>query len=189
MLQVEATMMTPKPVLVASGHVAKFSDFIVRDVKESTPYRADHLLEEWIDKLLEENGLNMSEEEIAKHKLVQSKADTYEQKELENVMLNEYQCKFPGTGNDITAPEEFNLMFSSQIGPTGKTPGYLRPETAQGIFTNFDKLLKQNNGRMPFAVAQIGHSFRNEIAPRGGLIRLRYVLCEFHSTWFYKVFH
>ena len=66
-----------------------------------------------------------------------------------------------------------DIRFSSQIGPTGKTPGYLRPETAQGIFVNFDKLLKQNNGRMPFAAAQIGHSFRNEIAPRGGLIRVR----------------
>eukprot|EP00484_Ammonia_sp_Unknown_P021393 CAMPEP_0197044468 /NCGR_PEP_ID=MMETSP1384-20130603/20511_1 /TAXON_ID=29189 /ORGANISM="Ammonia sp." /LENGTH=855 /DNA_ID=CAMNT_0042475927 /DNA_START=102 /DNA_END=2669 /DNA_ORIENTATION=- len=173
MLQVESTMMTPKPVLLASGHVAKFSDFIVKDAKEGTPYRADHLLEEWITELLAEKQLEMSEQEIAQHKLVQSKADTYEQKELEDIMLNQYKIKFPKTGNDITPPEEFNLMFSSQIGPTGKTPGYLRPETAQGIFTNFDKLLKQNNHRMPFAAAQIGHSFRNEIAPRGGLIRVR----------------
>merc|ERR1719229_1896531 len=172
MLQVEATMMTPKPVLVASGHVAKFSDFIVKDAKEGTPYRADHLLEEWIDRLIEENGLEMSDEEQARHRLVQSSADSYSQQELTKVM-RDYKITFPVTGNAITPPEEFNLMFSSQIGPTGKTPGYLRPETAQGIFTNFDKLLKQNNGRMPFAVAQIGHSFRNEIAPRGGLIRLR----------------
>eukprot|EP01084_Bolivina_argentea_P305421 527622_1 len=165
--------MTPFPVLEASGHVAKFSDFIVRDAVLGTPYRADHLLEEWIDNLLEEQGLDMTEEEKAKHRLTRSKADTFEQKELEDVMLNEYKIKFPQTGNDITPPEEFNLMFSSQIGPTGKTKGFLRPETAQGIFTNFDKLLKQNNGRMPFAAAQIGHSFRNEIAPRGGLIRVR----------------
>eukprot|EP01084_Bolivina_argentea_P255070 428924_1 len=173
MLQIESTMLTPKPVLVASGHVAKFSDFIVKDIIEGTPYRADHLLEEWIDNLLETNGLNMSSEEIAKHKLIQSKADSYEQKELEDIMINKYKIKFPISGNDITSPEEFNLMFSSQIGPTGKTPGYLRPETAQGIFTNFDKLLKQNYDRIPFAVAQIGHSFRNEISPRNGLIRVR----------------
>lgn len=110
MLQIESTMMTPKPVLVASGHVAKFSDFIVKDKKEGTPYRADHLLEEWIDNLLEEKGLDMNEEEKANHKLVRDKADTYEQKELEDIMLNQYKIKFPGTGNDITAPEEFNLM-------------------------------------------------------------------------------
>eukprot|EP01083_Nonionella_stella_P127674 386760_1 len=131
MLQIESTMLTPKPVLVASGHVAKFSDFIVKDIIEGTPYRADHLLEEWIDNLLETNSLNMSSEEIAKHKFIQSKADSYEQKELEDIMINKYKIKFPISGNDITSPEEFNLMFSSQIGPTGKTPGYLRPETAQ----------------------------------------------------------
>ena len=115
MLQIESTMMTPKPVLVASGHVAKFSDFIVRDCKEDTPYRADHLLEEWIDKLLEEKGLEMDEKEIADHKLVRSKADTFEQDELRDIMINKYKIKFPGTGNDITPPEEFNLMVCGNV--------------------------------------------------------------------------
>lgn len=109
MLQIESTMMTPKPVLVASGHVAKFSDFIVKDAKEGTPYRADHLLEEWIDTLLEEKGLEMTEDEQAQHRLVQSKADTYSQEELAKVM-KDYNITFPGTGNAITSPEEFNLM-------------------------------------------------------------------------------
>ena len=52
---------------------------------------------------------------------------------------------------------------------------FLRPETAQGIFTNFKRLLEFNNRKMPFAAAQIGHSFRNEISPRSGLLRVRYV--------------
>jgi len=73
----------------------------------------------------------------------------------------------------LSEPKPFNLMFSTQIGPTGKSLGYLRPETAQGIFTNFHKLLSFNNGQMPFVAAQIGHSFRNEIAPRNGLLRVR----------------
>lgn len=53
---------------------------------------------------------------------------------------------------------------------------YLRPETAQGIFLNFKRLLEFNQGKLPFAAAQIGNSFRNEISPRSGLIRVRYVL-------------
>ncbi len=54
-----------------------------------------------------------------------------------------------------------------------QVPGFLRPETAQGIFTNFRRLLEANNNRMPFAAAQIGLAFRNEIAPRSGLLRVR----------------
>ena len=77
------------------------------------------------------------------------------------------------TGNELSAPFPFNLMFTTSIGPTGKDAGYLRPETAQGIFVNFRRLLEQNGGRMPFAAAQIGTAYRNEIAPRGGLLRVR----------------
>ena len=63
--------------------------------------------------------------------------------------------------------------FSTMIGPTGKIPGFMRPETAQGIFVNFKKLLEFNNQRVPFAAAQVGLAYRNEIAPRGGLVRVR----------------
>lgn len=76
-------------------------------------------------------------------------------------------------GNPLSAPEIFNLMFGTNIGPTGLLKGYLRPETAQGQFLNFKKLLEFNNERMPFASAQIGRSFRNEISPRSGLLRVR----------------
>jgi len=64
-------------------------------------------------------------------------------------------------------------MFSSEIGPTGYIKGFLRPETAQGIFLNFRKLNTFNNGKMPFAGAQMGLGFRNEIHPRQGLLRVR----------------
>lgn len=67
----------------------------------------------------------------------------------------------------------FNLMFASSIGPTGAHPAYLRPETAQGHFLNFSRLLEFNYNRVPFASAQIGRSFRNEISPRAGLLRVR----------------
>jgi glycyl-tRNA synthetase len=64
-------------------------------------------------------------------------------------------------------------MFENQFGPSGYASGYLRPETAQGIFINFRRLIEYNNGRMPFAAAQIGTGFRNEISPRQGLLRVR----------------
>lgn len=76
-------------------------------------------------------------------------------------------------GNDLSEPQRFNLMFSTSIGPAGNTKGYLRPETAQGVFVNFSKLLDFNHGRMPFAAAQIGYSFRNEISPRSAILRVR----------------
>jgi glycyl-tRNA synthetase len=64
-------------------------------------------------------------------------------------------------------------MFDTSIGPAGGQKAFLRPETAQGQFLNFNKLLEFNNARMPFASASIGKSFRNEISPRQGLIRVR----------------
>lgn len=84
-----------------------------------------------------------------------------------------YNIKAPETGNDLEPPFKFNLMFKTSIGPTGQLPGYLRPETAQGIFVNFKRLLDYNGGKLPFAAAQIGNAYRNEIAPRSGLLRVR----------------
>jgi hypothetical protein len=77
----------------------------------------------------------------------------------------------PTTGTVLSEPFPFNLMFPTSIGPAGNMPGFLRPETAQGIFVNFRRLLTANGGKLPFAAAQIGLAYRNEIAPRGGLLR------------------
>jgi glycyl-tRNA synthetase len=81
--------------------------------------------------------------------------------------------KDPDTGNALSKAVPFNLMFRADIGPSGYMHGFLRPETSQGIFINFRKLLEYNNGRMPFAAAQVGISFRNEINPKQGLLRVR----------------
>uniref|UniRef100_A0A1B6CRR6 glycine--tRNA ligase n=1 Tax=Clastoptera arizonana TaxID=38151 RepID=A0A1B6CRR6_9HEMI len=94
-------------------------------------------------------------------------------KEEMNDVLKKYNIRSPLTGNDLTEPIEFNLMFQTQIGPSGLIKGFLRPETAQGIFVNFKRLLEFNQGRLPFSAAQIGNAFRNEISPRSGLIRVR----------------
>jgi glycyl-tRNA synthetase len=94
-------------------------------------------------------------------------------------LIKALDVKAPDTGNALGEAYAFNLMFPTQIGPTGKVQGYLRPETAQGIFVNFRRLLDANGGRMPFAAAQVGCAFRNEISPRMGLLRVReFVMSE-----------
>ena len=90
--------------------------------------------------------------------------------------IKKFNIRNPETGNELSPAYPFNLMFGTDIGPTGTVKGFLRPETAQGIFVNFKKLLDYNGGRLPFGGATVGIGFRNEIAPRSGLLRLR----EFH---------
>jgi glycyl-tRNA synthetase len=88
-------------------------------------------------------------------------------------LIKKYEMKNPNTGAEPEPPVAFNLMFQTSIGPSSNHPGYLRPETAQGQFLNFAKLLEFNQQQMPFASASIGKSFRNEISPRAGLLRVR----------------
>lgn len=170
MLEIRASLLTPHQVLKASGHVDRFADYMVKDVKTGDCYRADHLLEGHLEKLLVDKKLE--EEKRKEYEGVIGQIDNYGMKELGD-LLTKYDAKAPMTGNDLTEPVEFNLMFATSIGPSGLIPGYLRPETAQGIFVNFKRLLEANNGRLPFAAAQIGPAFRNEISPRAGLLRVR----------------
>eukprot|EP00727_Mastigamoeba_balamuthi_P012614 m51a1_g7976 putative glycine--trna ligase (641) ;mRNA; r:43652-46242 len=177
MLEVDCTNLTPEPVLKASGHVDKFSDFMVRDEKTKTCYRADHVLKGHLGKLLEAKDLTEArrkEIEVALARVDDLKEeDKPEGKHELTQALQYWGAKAPDTGNDLTLPKPFNLMFETSIGPAGDLRGFLRPETAQGIFVNFKKLLEFNGGRLPFAAAQIGTAFRNEIAPRSGLLRVR----------------
>ncbi|KAG0500264.1 hypothetical protein HPP92_000336 [Vanilla planifolia] len=76
--------------------------------------------------------------------------------------LKQYGITAPDTNNPLSDPYPFNLMFQTSIGPSGLSPGYMRPETAQGIFVNFKDLYYYNGNRLPFAAAQIGQAFRNE---------------------------
>ncbi len=103
---------------------------------------------------------------------IAAQADAYEPKELD-ALFAQLGIKSPSSGNELTPAFPFNLMFATSIGPTGQVPGFLRPETAQGMFVNFRRLYDYNCGKMPMAVAQIGLAYRNEIAPRGGLLRVR----------------
>eukprot|EP00736_Rhodelphis_marinus_P005085 Rmarinus@m.23892 len=171
LLEIQSTALTPEAVLKASGHVDKFADFMVRDVVTNDPYRADHLLVETLEKHLADPNYGTPEvrEQIAQDI---ARADEFTCEQL-GERLTHYKVKATTTGNDITEPYEFNLMFGTMIGPSGQFPGFMRPETAQGIFVNFKRLLEFNAGQVPFGAAQIGLAFRNEIAPRSGLLRLR----------------
>ena len=88
-------------------------------------------------------------------------------------LIKRLDIRNPNGGGEVQAPIPFNLMFKTSIGPSAAAPVYLRPETAQGQFLNFKKLLDFNQGSVPFASACVGKSYRNEISPRSGLLRVR----------------
>lgn len=170
MQHINTSILTPEKVFVASGHCNNFKDKMVKDVETGDCYRADHLLQAKIIELLKDQTLTQEQKDGLVLDL--TRADDFSLTEMGS-KLKEYQIKSPDTGNELSDPYCFNLMFPTNIGATGKITGFLRPETAQGTFTNFNRLLDFNGGKLPFAVAQIGTVFRNEIAPRSGLLRVR----------------
>lgn len=205
MLEVDTTILTLDKVLQTSGHVDRFTDWMCRDTKTGDIFRADHLLEAVLEariegdaqargqaktveaevdaakakrKKVKSTAVQLDDAVAAEYRHVLAQIDNYQGPALWELM-QKFAIKAPETGNDLTEPIEFNLMFDTSIGPTGHVKGYLRPETAQGHFINFARLLDFNNGKVPFASAQIGKSFRNEIAPRQGLLRVReFVMAE-----------
>ncbi|KAK6241772.1 hypothetical protein QUC31_014568 [Theobroma cacao] len=171
MLEVDCPCVTPEVVLKASGHVDKFTDLMVKDEKTGTCYRADHLLKDFCNEKLQKD-LSISAEKAAELKHVLATLDDLSAEEL-GAKIKEYGITAPDTKNPLSDPFPFNLMFQTSIGPSGLSPGYMRPETAQGIFVNFKDLYYYNGNKLPFAAAQIGQAFRNEISPRQGLLRVR----------------
>ncbi len=171
MLEVECTNLMPHAVLHTSGHVERFTDLMVKDPAADPPCaRADKLLEEHIEGLLEADP----EMPAARRKELETtarRAEALDEDEM-HAAFQQFGIKSPA-GNDWSKPFPFNLMFKTTIGPEGTQVGYLRPETAQGIFINFERLRDFNAGKLPFAAAQIGQAYRNEIAPRSGLLRVR----------------
>lgn len=144
-----AIIMNPK-VWQASGHVATFSDPLVEDLKTGERYRADHLLK---DAGIEAEGLS-NEQLTAK--------------------IKEHQVKSPN-GNELSEVRNFNMMFQTNVGAVvnDNSVAYLRPETAQGIFTNYKNVVDSFYPDLPFGIAQQGKAFRNEISPRDFVFRSR----------------
>lgn len=133
---------------VASGHVASFTDPLVDDKKTRKRYRADHLIEAWLE-------ANPGVDHIVVEDL-----STKEMGEL----IKKHSILSPD-GNEVTDPREFNILFETSIGVIEgeKTTVYMRGETAQGIFTNFRQVVDSSRVKLPFGIAQLGKSFRNEI--------------------------
>lgn len=186
MLEIECTNLTPEAVLKTSGHVERFADYMVRDTVKGDIFRADHLVKQVINQRLDGDlklktgtadkkakaTAPLSQEVVKEYETILETLDNYQGDDLHQLIVR-LDIRAPESGNPVTKPELFNLMFQTQIGPTGQYRGFLRPETAQGHFLNFKKLYEYNNSSMPFASASIGKSFRNEISPRQGLLRVR----------------
>ena len=147
-----AILMNPK-TWEASGHLSTFSDPLIDCKSCKTRHRADKLVE---DDGVEDAG-GMSNEELVSY-------------------IKEHNITCPKCGkNDFTDIRQFNLMFKTFQGVTedSKSTIYLRPETAQGIFTNFLNVQRSLRLKVPFGVAQVGKSFRNEITPGNFIFRVR----------------
>ncbi|NGM68654.1 glycine--tRNA ligase [Natronolimnobius sp. AArcel1] len=152
-MEIDAPTIMPEPVFEASGHLDTFDDMLIECPECETSTRADHLVED-----------NTEYED----------AESLPIPEVEEVIAEyELACPECGAGLADVAVENFNLMFATNIGPGDADPGYLRPETAQGIFVEFPRLKEYARNQLPFGVTQIGRAYRNEISPRRSIIRTR----------------
>jgi len=149
--EIETPTIGIEPIFVASGHTRGFSDPIIVCSECGSAFRADHLIQD-----------------------IAPRPDALPASEIKR-LIDSHGIKCPQCGGTGTFGEvsDFNLMFKTTIGPGTQRTGYLRPETAQGMFINFEHLFRFYREKLPFGVTQIGKAYRNEISPRQGVIRLR----------------
>lgn len=164
-----AIIQSPK-VWETSGHVGGFADPLIDNKTSKQRYRADHLIESKIEKY-RKRGRDKDAESLAK-KLASVINDNEALREL--IVDCKIKCPVSGT-DDWTDVRQFNLMFETHVGAMrdSSSVAYLRPETAQGIFINFSNVLTSSRKKLPFGIAQIGKSFRNEITPGNFVFRTR----------------
>ncbi|KAF7554464.1 hypothetical protein G7Z17_g2934 [Cylindrodendrum hubeiense] len=180
MMELDCTVITPEVVLKTSGHVDKFADWMSKDPVKGEYLRADHLIESVLEARLakhratdgEQKAGGLDDDTANEYGEILAKIDNYDGPAL-GELIKEHDIRNPNGNGEVLPPIPFNLMFKSTIGPSAAAPVYLRPETAQGQFLNFRRLLEFGQGTMPFASASIGKSYRNEISPRSGLLRVR----------------
>jgi glycyl-tRNA synthetase len=148
--EIECPTIAQEAVFIASGHVAGFADKMCQCPHCKEFLRADHVAD----------GGGVKNPSIMKN---------------EELSLELASCRCLACEEILGKVEvfQFNLMFSTTIGPGSQRTGYLRPETAQGMFVDFTRLLRFYRDKLPFGAVQIGKSYRNEISPRQGMIRLR----------------
>jgi glycyl-tRNA synthetase len=150
MMEIDGSQIMSKSVFVASGHIGNFTDPIIKCKKCNSTFRADRYI-------TEKTGENVPERTVD---------------EEISELITKYQLKCQNCDGDFGDVTRFNMMFKVGIGPAAEE-AYLRPETCQTIFVDFARVFKTMRGKLPLGIAQIGKSFRNEIAPRQSLLRLR----------------
>jgi len=149
-VEISSPDIAPYIVFEASGHVEGFKDIMVTCLKCNNKYRADTLLNE--------KGINVSEA-LGPAEMLS--------------IIDEHKVKCPNCGGELGEPGYFITMFQTTIGPYAGSKGFLRPETAQGMFTEFKRVFEAERKKFPIGIAQVGRGYRNEISPRQGPIRLR----------------
>ncbi|SHX94406.1 Glycyl-TRNA synthetase (GlyS) [Mycobacteroides abscessus subsp. bolletii] len=149
----DSSVILPRQVWVASGHVEVFNDPLVECLNCHKRHRQDHLQEAYSEKEAKK-GLTITPE---------------------SVPMTEIVCPDCGNRGQWTEPRDFNMMLKTYLGPIETEEGlhYLRPETAQGIFINFKNVVTTSRQKPPFGIGQIGKSFRNEITPGNFIFRTR----------------
>ncbi len=148
--EIETSLLMPEKVWKASGHLNSFIDPLTQCRKCNSSYRADNLIEEITGEFVE----GLTSDELTKK-------------------IKESKIRCPKCKGELGQVRIFNLMLSSNVGPVAGNVAYLRPETAQGIFVNFKNLVASARATLPFGIAQVGYSYRNEISPRQWVMRLR----------------
>lgn len=148
--EISSPTVSPEDVFVASGHLKNFVDPTVECKKCDSAFRADHIIKD----------------------AVEVKTEDCSFEDLEKI-IDEEGVKCPKCGGTFGKVWAYNLMFKTHIGPGEKKIGYLRPETAQGMFMLFNRLYSFYRKKLPFGVVQLGKAYRNEISPRQGVMRLR----------------
>lgn len=148
----DSSIILPKQVWAASGHLEVFHDPLVECLNCHKRHRQDHLQENYVGKQKAKKDLDPA-----------------------TVAMTEITCPDCGTKGQWTEPREFNMMLKTYLGPIETEEGlhYLRPETAQGIFVNFANTVTTSRKKPPFGIGQIGKSFRNEITPGNFIFRTR----------------
>ncbi|MEX2007098.1 MAG: glycine--tRNA ligase [Candidatus Saccharimonadales bacterium] len=177
MYPLDSAILMNSKVWQASGHLANFADPLVECKKCKARFRADRFpnkpptkqndalwLEKWVDSYRSIHGFS-DESDLAK--AAQARDESY--------IEGKVKCPNCSKFSEYVPSKAFNLMFKTSIGPVEgeENEAYLRPETAQGIFTNFKNVVDSFQPDMPFGIAQIGKAFRNEISPRDFIFRDR----------------
>jgi len=187
---IETSIIMHPKVWEASGHVAGFSDPLVDCKVSKNRYRADQLF--WSPIVVDGNtaGYVSALESEKTTEELQAAAESFKRKKaiqgtLAPVVAKDFTeataeevalIPSPATGNpDLTPPRSFNMMFQTNVGAMtdASSVAYLRPETAQGMFVDFKNVVDTTRVKLPFGIAQIGKSFRNEITPRNFIFRSR----------------